>query len=282
MSKTAIILFDVASLAGLVLLTAVFLTALVSSKAARTPTWFAFIGSSIALSATNILIMRHQAGTEPSNWACFLQAVLIYPEVVWNTHTGAALLLQVYLSIVSIQKSQVLPQKCVAWVLIAYPIVVTLILLVLSTIMAGLHPSAVKRDSSGMRCHLEETPNIVFYTAISLAILGVAIIVVFEVLVISKFLRNRQALKEGMIESKLSPAMVMRLTLFNAGIFIAIVMSVFVFKDVLASASANNMAMAILPLGGGIIFGTQRDILTVWVSLIRRKKKVNHSDVAIH
>ncbi|KAF4614433.1 hypothetical protein D9613_003521 [Agrocybe pediades] len=272
MSKTAIILFDVASLAGLVLLTAVFLTALVSSKAARTPTWFAFIGSSIALSVTNILIMRHQAGTEPSNWACFLQAVLIYPEVEHAYGRRAA---SASLPVNSIDSKIPGPTT-------KMPCMVTLILLVLSTIMAGLHPSAVKRDPSGMRCHLEETPNIVFYTTISLAILGVAIIVVFEVLVISKLLRNRQALKEGMIESKLSPAMVMRLTLFNACIFIAIIMSVFVFKDVLASASANNMAMAILPLAGGIIFGTQRDIFTVWVSLIRRKKKVNHSDVPIH
>jgi len=82
MSKTAIIVFDVVSVTGLVLLTAVVLTAWGSSGAPRTPTWFAFMASLIILSGANILIMGQQTGPEPTKWACFMQAILIYPEVV--------------------------------------------------------------------------------------------------------------------------------------------------------------------------------------------------------
>ncbi|KAF4614962.1 hypothetical protein D9613_003517 [Agrocybe pediades] len=272
MSNTAIILFDISSVAGLVLLTAVFLTAWGSSGAARTPTWFTFIGSLIVLSGTNILIMGEQTGPEPTKWACFLQAVLIYPEVVFNAHAGAALLVQVYLSMLSIERSRILPRKYVTW-LVVCPIASTFAILVLSTVMAAINPSVVRRDISGMRCHLEQVPQIVFYTSVAVGILGVAIIFVFEVLVISKFLRNRQALKEGMIQGRTAPAMILRLTLFNVLIFIVVIISVFVFKDAEASLAANNLAMATLPLGGAIIFGTQKDILGVWASLLAIKSR---------
>ncbi|KAF9559489.1 hypothetical protein CPC08DRAFT_515382 [Agrocybe pediades] len=141
MSNTAIILFDISSVAGLVLLTAVFLTAWGSSGAARTPTWFTFIGSLIVLSGTNILIMGEQTGPEPTKWACFLQAIFIYPEVVFNAHAGAALLVQVYLSMLSIERSRILPRKYVTW-LVVCPVASTFAILVLSTVLQdGSHQS---------------------------------------------------------------------------------------------------------------------------------------------
>jgi len=82
MSSTSIAIFNTICIIGLVLLVAVFLTALGSSKVLRTPTWFSYIAAGIILSVTNVLIIGQQIGPDPVKWVCFMQAILIYPVVI--------------------------------------------------------------------------------------------------------------------------------------------------------------------------------------------------------
>lgn len=82
MNQAPTILFDVLDIVGLVVLVIVLLTALLSSKVKRTPTWYSFIVSGIIFSVSKLLLLGHQAGPVPNQTICFIQGILVYPVIV--------------------------------------------------------------------------------------------------------------------------------------------------------------------------------------------------------
>ncbi|KAF9563445.1 hypothetical protein CPC08DRAFT_323348 [Agrocybe pediades] len=275
MLSIGVYVFNVLSIGAIILLGITLLTALISSSVSRSPVWYTYMISIFVLSATNIMIVGQQCGPQaPSRVACIGQAILIYPTVVFPTYAACALLLQIYLTVVYYGTSRGLP-KAIAKSLFVVPVVMTAIALGISTISAALDPSRAVLDASGMRCHIDHKNPTTFISTVVICSFAATPILILEPLLIRKVLHGRRTLKNQdtagyVTHSSGSMDMALRVCCFNILFLFALVALSMTFKLGDGGQGTINMAMAILPMGGGMLFGLQKDIIGVWKSWTQR------------
>ncbi|KAF8150018.1 hypothetical protein B0H34DRAFT_172649 [Crassisporium funariophilum] len=85
-----IVLFNSLQLFGLVSLSAVLVTAWLSSQIRRASTWFSFVLSWIVSCTSYLLVFGNQTGPEPSAALCLAQATLTYGAPVLTALAGVA------------------------------------------------------------------------------------------------------------------------------------------------------------------------------------------------
>jgi hypothetical protein len=73
-----IMVFNILHIVALVLLGAILLTVLLSSKIRRTVTWLGLIATFLLISLSNIFLIGQQIGPDPRFGVCLMQAGLIY------------------------------------------------------------------------------------------------------------------------------------------------------------------------------------------------------------
>ncbi|KDR82157.1 hypothetical protein GALMADRAFT_240690 [Galerina marginata CBS 339.88] len=264
LTSDSIVAFDILCFLGTVLLTAAFCTACCSSKVPRASIWFTFVASLILTTIFNLLILGQQAGKPPNYTRCAVQAISIYSMPVLIAHTAAALLLQVYLSIVFIRKSRKLSNLHI--LLLNIVPVLTPIVIVIYSITIGLqNPSLIQRDLSGMRCHVNVDHDQLFDYSFGTSVTGVVVLLVLEVFVVSNLFRYRSTYEKLLTDNRMSPQVMIRVCFFNIFFILAVIVSLVPVRNRVNIKVLSNLTAALIPAVAGIMFFTQKDILTVWM-----------------
>ncbi|KDR82170.1 hypothetical protein GALMADRAFT_135532 [Galerina marginata CBS 339.88] len=151
-----ILAYDILGILGLFLLLLVLSTAWFSARVPRASTWFLLIISAIVVNLSSLLLVGHQSSPDHNKTACFVQAVTVYPSMVLNNFAAVAFLLQVYLSMIKMNKRS---ESCSLTstqvrLLHAIPIFMAGSLLVVTLVVGVNDPSLVGREPSGLQCHM--------------------------------------------------------------------------------------------------------------------------------
>ncbi|KDR82176.1 hypothetical protein GALMADRAFT_222054 [Galerina marginata CBS 339.88] len=264
LTSVSIVAFDILCFLGMVLLTAAFCTAFCSSRVPRASIWFTFIASLILMTVFNLLILGQQPGKPPNHIKCAVQAIFIYAVPVLIAHTAAALLLQVYLSMIFIRKSRKLSNLHILLLNIV-PVLTPIGILVYGITIGLQNPSVIQRDLSGMRCHVNVDHNQLFDYSLGASITGVAVLVVLEVFVVSNLFRYRSTYEKLLTDSRMSPRVIIRVCFFNIFFILAVIVSLVPIRNRVNIEVFVNLIAAIIPAAAGIMFFTQKDILAVWM-----------------
>ncbi|KAF8892346.1 hypothetical protein CPB84DRAFT_1963606 [Gymnopilus junonius] len=273
MSLAAIVVFNSLEILGLSVLTVAIVTAWVSPTVKRTPTWYTFILAGILSSVVQLLLLRQQVGPPPNRTVCFVQGTLIYPMTALNALICAALIFQVYFLLKLTRRSRSLSQVHIFWIN-AIPIIISLAVLVYALIVGARDQTQIQRDNSGIRCHI--VPPKVSDATAGVSVAAGIFILVTESIVVYNMFRNREVYREVLDRSKISPNFLIRICVFNIVVLIVMVCAVWSPKGLNESGrfDLGNISQAVLPAAEGLIFGTQKDILTAW-KFWRRKESVS-------
>ncbi|KAJ6590717.1 hypothetical protein DFH09DRAFT_1140111 [Mycena vulgaris] len=254
---------QVAGLLGAFLM---LLTAGIWRKAARRhASWFNFMITWIISCSSYIFLIGKPMGHEPSHGLCLFQEALIYSVPTLTTGATIALVIHVYITLhcmltainhrASWTVALVVGPYVPAWAMFVY------------TLRTGLNdPSLVQRLGDGMYCSLRTTmpgrvSGIVVAT-ISLACLAV------EAIIFRNLRRAWTTLKR---ERRSSVSMIIRVLAFTMIGMLSIILSLILLALPDDHGAAFDIVISIIPVSSVLIFGTQKDILTAWCSLCRRK-----------
>ncbi|KAF8150017.1 hypothetical protein B0H34DRAFT_802137 [Crassisporium funariophilum] len=262
------IMFDIFQLIGLMLLSGVLITAWVSSRISRVSTWFSLLFSWLVFSIGHLLIVGYQTGLgpEPSAILCLAQAMLIYASPALNSLTGLAFMLQIYLAmgfVPYVFKSGTL-SPTLQKMLIIIPLLISFGIMIEVLMLGILSPEIVQPEPSGMYCHLTESTASKLSSIVSVSSLIMLIIV--EVLLAVRLSRDWASCKQILIRNGMSLNVLSRVSIFAicSIISLGIGASSFVSSNP-AGVAGCNLALSLMPGAVGVIFGSQRDILIVWM-----------------
>ncbi|KAJ7477265.1 hypothetical protein B0H11DRAFT_2030482 [Mycena galericulata] len=233
-------------------------TALGSNRVKRNPTWYSFCAAWIVscISYTFIFLVGQQES--PNFGVCVTQAAGIYSA---PSLTGCATLAFSIDMLFGVRAASTnLPRKHISSINIALLIIPYLIwiCLFIGFLVFGLHnPAMVQKGPNGTYCDLSSfTPSkisgllVVVQTVSLLAVQGY---------IGSRLIRKRNFLKN----SKLLP-MAIRIMVFSlmAAIGLGIGFAYVLFSE---RAPVFDIMISILPASAVVIFGTQMDLVNVWL-----------------
>lgn len=265
--------FDALYILGFIAVTAILLTAWLSSQIHRSSLWFLFVGSWSVASLANLLLLGNQTNPTPNGALCLAQASLIYAAPVLNATSCLSFMTHVYFSVsLTVESGPRMPLLSTRMLHIlpwfAFIFVITEVVAV-----GVIHHDSVVPDASGMYCHITNSlPNRI---SASMTIVCMISVIVLDVLV-TRILRRTWHETRSITASR--PQSVSMQEHFSLDIVIRVV--IFGFCPMLALAISStqylpntqhlllsermNVVTAALPLSAFIIFGSQRDILRVW------------------
>ncbi|KAE9407074.1 hypothetical protein BT96DRAFT_914946 [Gymnopus androsaceus JB14] len=135
-------------------------------------------------------------------------------------------------------------------------------------VAGGVNPQTVERDlASAPYCIMKDSVIPVFVSAL-VFIITLAVMIVLVILARSIY-RMRMQVNWGSSNDKAQmPSFIIRLLLFGLLALVAVTVSIiFVFNR--TPGVQTNLALAALPPAGVLVFGTQKDFLHLWFSLLR-------------
>ncbi|KAJ3932293.1 MAG: hypothetical protein NXY57DRAFT_1003624 [Lentinula lateritia] len=283
----------------------------------RSWTWYSFCISWMISSSSYCLLFfameQFNPNEKPSHGLCLTQAALVYSSPPLTGATTFSLLLEIWLMFrFAASGKRSVGSKAMVSLLIA-PYVLWVLLTVGFLILGGVDPSLVQRDlASAPYCVLNNPAPPILVSSLTL-IFALGVMIMLCNLVISMhrtrtsvthdfarhprtFMLRASQSREGKstndrnnLKEQISP-LVVRLIVFNIGGLIAIIVSIVFVLDRTPDIR-SNLALAVLPPIGVIVFGTQMDFLQLWISLLRwtflrcgrcihmqRQKSLNGSD----
>ncbi|CAA7269634.1 unnamed protein product [Cyclocybe aegerita] len=263
-----IVAFDIIHIAGLIIIGSTVLTAWLSPRIRRGPMWFMFEIAWLSAPIGHLLLLGQQTGPPPSTGYCLFQATFVYGTPVFYAWYACSFMLHVYLSLRRTMGGYAAMPKKYSALFHILPCSV-FFLIVLEVVIYGLlHKSSVERDPSGMYCNIRDRlPNKI--TA-GFSIVPIIPLLVIEVLVYRAIRHHtwREAGKTNWRNADhLTPEVVMRVLIFGVcpiGALIIGILQYFAW-DTDHGGAELNLGLAMLPTLVGLIFGTQKDILRVWM-----------------
>ncbi|GLB38953.1 hypothetical protein LshimejAT787_0601150 [Lyophyllum shimeji] len=242
----------------------VLATVLCSRSISRHSTWYSFVISWIISTTSYTLLFwgGNLIGPEPPYILCLMQGILIYSAPPLTAATTLALVIQIRFLLCSVITSTPSKAPRIPGILLTSLLVVPYLLYVtilIGTLVVGWRdPLIVRRVGSGMYCNFSNrVPGRVSTVLVALIMLPA---VVLEVLICTA-LRRQWALFKSQPDAL---SMALRVVAFTfVGIF-AIALSL-VFFFTIDRASALNIVISIVPVSAVLIFGTQPDVLRVWM-----------------
>ncbi|KAJ6619800.1 hypothetical protein B0H10DRAFT_1148285 [Mycena sp. CBHHK59/15] len=272
------VVFDVLQLLALVLLAAMLLPAVLSQSVHRMKTWFNLIVACVVYCASFLLLLGHQSGPEPPFSLCVFQAGLIYAAPATVAAAGLAFVVELYLRLSSVLSQVQVNERHVTILLFMSPLAHLIVFWV--AIFTGLahppgpgSPSIVARSSSGLYCNINSsTPTTV--TGVSV-ILFLAMMIITEVYTVVYLWRKRIGFRGVTIACRIFPLPLFIRTAtytFLGGLGIILV-------DILMNSSASGSKdkfavmdlLAIIPLSVALVFGSQMDIIGVYMCWRKRR-----------
>ncbi|KAJ7931575.1 hypothetical protein B0H13DRAFT_1958882 [Mycena leptocephala] len=264
----AFIVFDVLQLLALVLLVAMLLPALLSQSVYRQKSWFNLVVACVFYCISFLLLLGHQSGPEPPFPLCIFQAGLIYaappsyaidtpsslsdPQIHRVAAAGLVFVAELYLRLSSTLCARQVNERHVTILLFISPLAHFIVFWV--AIFTGLSRGGsllVHRSTGGLYCDIDSsTPTLT--TGITV-IVFVIMMIIGEIYTAVYLFRKRSAFKGIKASGGTFPlpcVAIILVLILNTSNSIFIVMSDF---------------LAIIPLFVALVFGTQRDIIGVYM-----------------
>ncbi|KAF8968130.1 hypothetical protein BDZ97DRAFT_1916349 [Flammula alnicola] len=270
-----IIIFDILHIIGPVPLLAILLTAWRSSEVTRTSTQVMSLSSWIIFSVANLVILGQQTGPPPATSICLVQAMLIYSSPVLVLHlTDVSIVvhflrLDAYLSasLSIMPNSRISRTHMILFYVIPCGVPLAIIIEVL--VLGLLNPSTIRRDPSGMYCDVAiSIPSKITGGAV---MCGLLILLVLEVLAYLRARRECTALLKSEYSTNTRQNfpgdVIARMVVFTFCALIAFSLSFVQYlpQHIAIDNGKVTLVQATLPFCAGLIFGTQMDILRVWI-----------------
>ncbi|KAL4264672.1 hypothetical protein AB1N83_003958 [Pleurotus pulmonarius] len=250
--------YNVVLIVGLVLNILVVSVAYVSRRVQRCRSWYIFMMSWIILSLSFLFLLGQQTGPKPAFEICLAQAVLIYAAPPLTAFSTLILVVNLYFGL----SGGCARARFLLWLSMLLPPAVYLSIIAEATVIGITNPSEVRRDRTGMYCHIKlATPAIVTFAVIGLSVIFMVGFMVATVLVVRR--------KSTSFVGQKVPASVVPLGIIvRVGVFTIAPISVLILEALIMLKSQSIVAMsvtaimyAVLPLLAALTFGTQADIL---------------------
>ncbi|KAF8811684.1 hypothetical protein BYT27DRAFT_7208230 [Phlegmacium glaucopus] len=248
-----IIAYDVLYIFGLIFLLAILCTALFSSSIRRSTAWYSF-NCAWALSCIGyLLILGHQTGPLPGHIHCLFQAMLIYAFPTLNALTFVTFMVEIWLAISSLSTIF----RITMMILYFAPYAVFTGILIEVLIFGLLDPTAVLREPNGSICYL----------SIRVPVRITSAIVICSCAIILKCRKHRRACKTHLIRNNTPLGLIFRLGLFGlcSILCIGLFSRLGIVHEMVILENVFSLSLAVLPAAVGIIFGSQGDILRLWM-----------------
>jgi hypothetical protein len=260
------VVFDVLQLLALVLLVAMLLPALLSKSVHRMKTWFNLIVACIVYCISFLLLLGHQSGPEPPFGLCLFQAGLIYAAPSTIAAAGLVFVFELYLRLSSTLSASNVNDRHITILLFISPLTHCIVFWVaIFTALSHGGSLVVQRSTGGLFCDIDSsTPTLT--TGISVVVF-VILMIIAEVYTGVYLFRKRSAFKGIKPSSGSFPlSLFIRTACYTlaGGLAIILVMilnmntpdSMFIFM---------SDFLAIIPLFVALLFGSQRDIMGVYM-----------------
>ncbi|KAF8157152.1 hypothetical protein B0H34DRAFT_798458 [Crassisporium funariophilum] len=253
--------FIALQLFGLVGLVLMALTVLLSNTAPRHITWSSFVFSWIisCISYTLLFVAGQLENPTPPFGLCLTQAALIYSAPPLTAASTLALVTQVYFNVRNLFSDQLRRNEKV-WTsaLLTIPYLMHGVMAIACLVLGLNNPSTVQRIEVGTYCNFKNRiPSKT--SSITVAALMLPTIIL-EVLICNILRQNWSILKRR----KYSPSTALRIIGFSMFGILAIALSI-VFASSKDRDPELNIILSLLPAAAVLIFGTQSDILRVWM-----------------
>jgi len=260
----AFVVFDVLQLLALVLLVAMLLPALLSQSVYRQKSWFNLVVACVFYCISFLLLLGHQSGPEPPFPLCIFQAGLIYAAPPSVAAAGLVFVAELYLRLSSTLCARQVNERHVTILLFISPLAHFIVFWV--AIFTGLSRGGsllVHRSTGGLYCDIDSsTPTLT--TGITVIVL-VIMMIIGEIYTAVYLFRKRSAFKGIKASGGTFPlSLFIRTACYTFGGGVAIIL-VLILNTSNSIFIVMSDFLAIIPLFVALVFGTQRDIIGVYM-----------------
>ncbi|KAJ6453533.1 hypothetical protein C8R45DRAFT_1038994 [Mycena sanguinolenta] len=274
-----IMAYNILSGIGLISLGVVFLTALLAPTVRRVSTWYGYMISWMAMCIPAFLVIGHQTpGLEPppAFAPCALDAALMYASRPFVAFGTLSLLSQLYLHVSTrLKRGQVRPEF--VFVFLFVPPILYLFMFLWTFILGIANPDLVELEPGGFYCHINiASPAIV---GACLVVFATSAALVIEALIVILLCRNWRAFRSLQRRDRdrdaVSLSIIIRISVFAVMPVIGLILSFLTYDSALLNSVwvPYNLLLASMPAAAALIFGSQADILRVW--MFWRKPRVD-------
>ncbi|KAJ7638343.1 hypothetical protein FB45DRAFT_902552 [Roridomyces roridus] len=244
-------------LSGMIGFAVVVSTATCSQNVKRKPTWYAFCAAWIlsCLSYTLVFLVGQQDA--PNYGVCVTQAAAIYASPGMAGCSTLALSIDMLLGVRASQTMSVRRRYGVTLTLMITPYVLWLGLFIGFLVYGLQNPATVKMGPNGTYCDLSTvTPSRISGMIVVLSMLP---LIVIQGYIGSRLVRNRNFLRDFKLVQMATRVMIFSLLgVLGMGVGFAYV----IFSE---QGPVFDIILAALPASGVLIFGTQMDLVNVWL-----------------
>ncbi|KIK65035.1 hypothetical protein GYMLUDRAFT_94488 [Collybiopsis luxurians FD-317 M1] len=274
-----IVIFDILQSLALISLLIPFTTAALSKSVSRMKTWYNLLFFFIVYCISYLLLIGHQfSKEEPPLALCTFQAGAIYAAPSGGAVAGFVFHIELYWRLSSALLGRRIRERNVFWLLFLTPIIHGITFW--SVIFYGLSDATLIQRENGIYCHIESKLPSLFVggTVITFVVLFTAV----EIYTAHFLWKRRQAFHE--VRQRLSQdifpfSLFIRVIVYTLIGFIAVSITIpYLMPENTAEHLVSMQALAIIPLSVALLFGTQRDILQVYVGVFQRKKDATDGD----
>ncbi|KAI0715780.1 hypothetical protein C8T65DRAFT_138680 [Cerioporus squamosus] len=265
---TEVKVFLAFQITGGVGLLAVLLTALFAPKVYRHFTWLNFCITWLIYCVSYILLAFTGSQTSPkppSYPICLTQASLIYAAPVLVAMSTFSLVLQLWFTLSNAMqppKMKTTRRDCFRnTILLVGPYIAWLGFVIAILVIGTLHPNSVARAGHFVYCTIDggKAGNV---TAIVVAVI-LLVMVGLDIYIATVLYKNWRALRGSDRPGQLPFSLIVRVAIFSFVCVVGIGCAFVFLSNV--SYFAGNIIIALMPLIAFLVFGTQKDIVDVWL-----------------
>ncbi|KAF8809733.1 hypothetical protein BYT27DRAFT_6516062 [Phlegmacium glaucopus] len=205
-----------------------------------------------------LLILGQQTGPLPDHNVCLFQAMLVYASPALNALSFVALTLEIFLAL----SGKTCGSRTKMMVLFFVPYGVFIGILIEVLILGLLNPDAVVRGRNGFICGISIRVPIILTVAIVICAM-IAFIILGGRIAVQCRRRCRSGCQILSTHNSVPFALVLRVAFF--GIFSILTIGFTIIFMFSAFHVYSDLSLAVLHLTVGIVFGSQKDILSVWM-----------------
>ncbi|KAJ7218232.1 hypothetical protein B0H12DRAFT_1153383 [Mycena haematopus] len=260
--------FNILSVLGFILLAIVLFTALLSPAVKRVSTWYSCMLSWMAFCITPFLVIGHQTPVDPppSFALCAIDSALMYASRPLAAFGTLSLILQMYLNVTTrLKHGKARPGS--VFVLLVIPPILYLIMFLWTFILGIANPEQVEMELGGFYCHINiASPAIAGACLVGLATSVALVIEVMIVILLCRHWRAFRALQHR-DEHAVSLSIIIRMSVFAFLPMVGLVLSFLTYDPSLLNKifPPYNLLIASFPTAAALIFGSQTDIVHVWI-----------------
>ncbi|KIK70039.1 hypothetical protein GYMLUDRAFT_34478 [Collybiopsis luxurians FD-317 M1] len=281
-SAPLIVFFLVLQLIGLFGSIITILSARFSSPIKRHPTWYNFIGSWIISSISyTLLLFAGNIDLSGNNQnvpfgLCVVQSAAIYAAPPFTATATLGLVVQIWFNVhLFLFKKPVRAQKLLTKIILTLPYILLFGICAEALAFGLTQPDSVRVTGSGMYCNSGIAVPGRISAGIAAVVLLPAVIIEIAMVVL---LRKHWAMFQGLAGSSRVNMLSMMFRVFVFSIFgiFALGLSLF-FTFTIHHGAALNIVVSFIPVAAVFVFGSQKDLLKIWMFWKWKWRKENSS-----